>query len=156
MVELALILTFIFVLVFGMIDFGNTLSDYENLRQGVREAAREATNNPSQFGSATTTTCLALSPIPTTAAECFYRYIVARTGLPSSRLTVTWSNLPGNISTGTPFEVCVNFATQSITGYAQIVLPTTVHADVEMQMEPQTSTFPSPSSPAVAAFSPCG
>lgn len=41
-VEAALVLPLLFLIVFGMIDFGITLSDQINLREGVREGARQA------------------------------------------------------------------------------------------------------------------
>lgn len=156
MIELALVLTFLAVLVFGIIDFGYTLSDYQNLRQGVREAAREAANNPAQFNDVNSPTCAPFTP-PSTAA-CFYDFIVARTGLSASQLTISWSPsgtalspIPG----GKDFEVCVNYTTTSITGFAAPYLPKTLHSDVLMRMEPPSSTFPAPTSPAVSPLAPC-
>jgi Flp pilus assembly protein TadG len=41
LVEFALIAPFHFLMLFGIIEFGLTLNDYQSLRQGVREGARE-------------------------------------------------------------------------------------------------------------------
>ena len=41
MVEFALILPLLILVVFGVIEFGATFNDYQAIRQGVREAARE-------------------------------------------------------------------------------------------------------------------
>lgn len=153
MIEFALVLTFLAVLVFGIIDFGYTLSDYQNVRQGVREAAREVASNPSQFTVVTSpptplsSTCSAFAPAPTSTEECFTDFIVARTGVSASQLTVSWSSAaaaPRPLSGGTPFEVCVDYATKSITGFASSFLPKTLHADVVMRMEPTSSPFPTP------------
>lgn len=141
MIELALLVTFIVTLIFGLIDFGNTLSDYQNLKQGVREAAREATNNPSQF----------------TSSAAFATFIVSRTGLSSSRLSIRWSP-SGTLSNGATFQVCVSYATQSITGIGGPFLPSTLRSHVQMRMEPfPSATVPAPvvSAPVVASLSPC-
>lgn len=45
LVEFALILPLLALLLFGIIDFGLTLNDYQALRQGVREGAREGSVN---------------------------------------------------------------------------------------------------------------
>lgn len=42
LVEFALIAPVLFLLLFAMIDFGITLNDYQSVRQGVREGARNA------------------------------------------------------------------------------------------------------------------
>jgi Flp pilus assembly protein TadG len=42
LVEFALILPVLALLIFGIIDFGLTLNDYQAVRQGVREGARDA------------------------------------------------------------------------------------------------------------------
>lgn len=131
MIELALVLTFLAVLIFGIIDFGYTLSDYQNVRQGVREAVREAASNPSQF----------------TTTSQFNDFIVARSGVSASQLTVSWKP-SGSITGGSNFEVCVDYATKSITGFAAAWLPKTLHSDVVMRMEPpQTTGFPAPPGP---------
>jgi len=147
MIEFALVLTFLAVLVFGIIDFGYTLSDYQNLRQGVREAAREAANNPSQFTDVSSSTCKPFSP-PTTSA-CFYDFIVARTGLSASQLAISW-NQSGTITGHSVFKVCVNYTTTSITGFAAPYLPKTLHSNVQMLVEPlSTPLFPAPIPPAI-------
>lgn len=141
MIEFALLLTFLATLIFGLIDFGNTLSDYQDLKQGVREAAREATNHPEQFSS----------------SAAFANFIVSRTGLSSSRLSITWSP-SGTLSNGSTFQVCVNYATQSITGMGGPFLPSTLRSHVQMRMEPfPSSTFPAPAAtpPVVRSLSPC-
>lgn len=151
MIEFALILTFLAVLVFAIIDFGYMLSDYQNVRQGVREAAREATNNPSQFTVTPPTPpsppCSTFVPAPTSTSECFRDFIIARTGVNPSQLNIGWSSSAGTIKGGSPFEVCVDYTPKSITGFAASFLPKTLHSDVKMRMEPQSSTFPSLSPP---------
>ena len=55
MVEFALILPLLILVVFGVIEFGATFNDYQAVRQGTREAAREgAVGN---FGPAVTSSC---------------------------------------------------------------------------------------------------
>jgi Flp pilus assembly protein TadG len=53
LVEFALIAPFLFLVLFGIIEFGLTLNDYQSIRQGVREGARDAV--VADFG--TTGTC---------------------------------------------------------------------------------------------------
>lgn len=158
MIEFALILTFLAVLVFGIIDFGYTLSDYQNVRQGVREAAREVTNNPTQFTVVAGTPpssppCSTFVPLPTSTTECFQDFIRSRAGVSANQLTIGWSSSTGTIAGGTSFEVCVDYTTKSITGFAAQFLPKTLHSDVTMRMEPPSSTFPSLSPPVLAPCS---
>lgn len=141
LVELAILITFLTVLVFGFIEFGNTLSDYQNLRQGVREATREAAANPAKF---------------TTSAD-FGNFIVSTTGLDSSRLTISWTST-GTFNSGDVLRVCVRYSTQSITGYAGLFLPSSLSSNVAMRMEPYpSSTFPKPvaGAPVVTSLAPC-
>jgi Flp pilus assembly protein TadG len=41
MVEFALVIPLFLLVLFGIIDFGLALNDYNSVRQGVREGARE-------------------------------------------------------------------------------------------------------------------
>jgi len=55
MVEFALVLPLLILVVFGVIEFGATFNDYQAIRQGTREAAREgAVGN---FGPAVSSSC---------------------------------------------------------------------------------------------------
>lgn len=63
LVEFALVAPFLFMVLFGIVDFGMVLSDSIGVRQGVREAARQAT--VADFGS--TSSCGASLPSNATA-----------------------------------------------------------------------------------------
>ena len=54
MVEFALVVPLFLVLLFGIVDFGLALNDYNSVRQGVREGAREGVVG--ELGSACTGT----------------------------------------------------------------------------------------------------
>ena len=58
LVEFALVVPVLFLVVFGIVEFGITLNDYQSIRQGVREGARQAAVQQygSQTGSCTTIT----------------------------------------------------------------------------------------------------
>src|SRR4051812_13660919 len=55
MVEFALVLPLLILVVFGVIEFGATFNDYQAVRQGTREAAREGAVGT--FGPAVTSSC---------------------------------------------------------------------------------------------------
>lgn len=60
MVEFALILPLLILVVFGVIEFGATFNDYQAVRQGTREAAREGavgTFGPAYDTAPTSTNC---------------------------------------------------------------------------------------------------
>jgi Flp pilus assembly protein TadG len=148
LVEFALALPFLVLLIAGMVDFGLLFNDTQSLRQGVREAVREATANPSQFESVSSVTCQNLSPVPTTGSGCFQEFIQKRTGLSASRLSVSWSP-SGDTTAGATFQVCARYTTASVTGIAAPFLPSVVHADVSARMEQNvTDASGLPASPA--------
>lgn len=139
LVEFALLAPFLLVLLFGIIDFGMMLNDYQSLRQGVRDGARAAT--VADYGS---------SCGPSTGARlaCLVR---ARVGLESSGATpgvapfVTRVMIiaPPVYQVGQPVTVCAVTAARSLSGFpviADLLGNKALRSKITMRIEKLTST----------------
>lgn len=100
-VEFAIVLPLLLLLVFGIIDFGRSFNDYISLRQGVRDAARQAVVG--EFpgcGSGN-------AGLICTAKQ--------RIGLDPAKTTVS-IGLPSGYAVGSPVVVCATYPLSSTTG----------------------------------------
>lgn len=121
LVEFAFVLPLLLLLLLGIIDFGNTYNDFISIRQGVREAARQA--SVANFGSDSACTlhidsapsadiqklmCLAKTQIGMNASEVAVKVIIA------DKLLTTGAQ-PWAVGNG--LVVCAQSKLTSITGF---------------------------------------
>ncbi len=105
-VEFALVVPIFLLLVMGIIDFANAYNDYNSVRQGVREGARQIVVADWGTDGCTTGTSSA-------KAACVTK---ARVGLKSSDTRVKIV-LPTTYASGNQVTVCVMYPFRSITGF---------------------------------------
>lgn len=104
MVEFALIVPVFLLLVMGVIDFGATFNDYNSVRQGVREGARQAVVADWDLDGCTGTASQKIS--------CVTK---SRIDLDSSRVRVK-VQLEGTDEPGEQLTVCAMYRARSLTG----------------------------------------
>lgn len=135
-VEFALVASLLILIVFGLVDFGDTQNDLQSLRQGVRETARlVATQQP------------AATPLSTSD---IVNSVIDRTGLPATRLRVDWTPEGSTVTRGNTIRVCVEYDVQALTGVGRPFLPDTVTSKVDMRVENDVLMPNAPVGPSVA------
>jgi hypothetical protein len=123
-VEFALIVPVFMLLVMGIIDFAMAFNDYNSLRSGVAEAARQAA-----VGNYSTSSCTGTS---TQELVCMTE---ARTDLDPSRVRVR-IDLPTTYTVGESVKVCAMYELESVTGMFDAVLENkAIKAETEMRLE---------------------
>ncbi len=125
-VEFALIAPLLFLLLFGIIEFGFVFNDYQSVRQGVRDATRSAVvNNVSNCSAGDGTDDL----------MCL---VEQRIGLPGDtrvRIDVTAAN-PGIPGDRGSIKVCVQRQIRSVTGIVSPFLNNRyISTEVTMRVE---------------------
>jgi Flp pilus assembly protein TadG len=125
LLEFALVVPVFLLLVMGTIDFAMTFNDYNSVRQGVREGARQVVvaswddAGCSSGSSAQRAVCVTKS----------------RIGLDSSRTRVKIL-LQGQYQSGDPVQVCAMYQAQSITGVFSALLDSKVlTSKISMRIE---------------------
>ena len=103
LVEFAIVLPIFLILAFGIIDFGLVLNDYNSVRQGVREGAREAV--VANWGTSCTGTT-------NQKLTCL---VEDRIDLGSE--TAVKVKLPTTYDVGEQVEVCAQIPVSSTTGF---------------------------------------
>jgi hypothetical protein len=131
LVEFALVLPVMALLLFGIVEFGIAFNDYQSIRQGVREGARQAVVNDWSGGEAT---CAALTN-PQDQLVCLTK---ARTGVDGLAVHVEVVD-GGDDDLGYKddrVEVCAAVEVASITGFMEPFLNGRVLAShIEMRAE---------------------
>jgi Flp pilus assembly protein TadG len=150
LVELAIVLPFFLLLVFGMIDFGVAFADYQNVRSGVREAARlgvvdDINAAPSCKIDGTTVSPPATPTTSTDATNALVCKTKDRIGLDDDdvrvRIVVSGSQI------GDRIKVCASFPVSALTGLtASFLSNKTLTSAVTMRLE-QVPPFTSYSEP---------
>lgn len=157
LVEFAIVAPILFVMLFGIVDFGLVLSDSIGLRQGVREAARQA--SVAQFGS--TSSCGAsLTGNPTTEMRKLVCLTKARSDIDASKVRVAIRFDPASsglaaaaaypAGTGTPpvgngIIVCSIVRMESRTGFFEPFLGDRyIKSKVVMRIEKAVGTAQTP------------
>ena len=170
LIEAALLLPFLFALLFGIIDFGYTFNDWISVRQGGRDGLRQVivkTNPTAPGGGSWSCPVGSGGPASTSgdayAITCFTKL---RVGLDQNRTAVKvfWDTSGTNFAAGKPVKVCVQYRTSSLTrAYATLldnkILDTEVESLIETTSTGLTSTFQENSFPdgtAVNWSSTCG
>lgn len=144
LVEFALVAPVLFLVVFGIVEFGMGLNDYQSLRQGVREGARQASVQQygSEDGSCTTIT----APDPVKQVICLTE---SRVALGNDVRTAVryWIPEPpadpdqtqANPDYGT-VVVCAQKAVQPLTGAIPGLQNIRLKTGIEMRLEDTLAT----------------
>ena len=128
LVEFALVFPFLALILFGIIEFGLAMNDYQSLRQAAREGAREAVVGNFSGGR---TDC-ALEPTPAQQLVCLTK---ARAGTDDMavRVAVTEGGEAGEYGS---VAVCVAKRLSSYTGLMQpFINGRVLSSSIEMRIE---------------------
>jgi Flp pilus assembly protein TadG len=145
LVELAIIMPIFVILVFGILEFGITYNNYISLRQGTREAARQAAVG--NFGSTTTCSLTGLTGSPSTDVQKVMCLAKSQSGLAyaNTRVKVITGNpdftTDGTFTKGDSIIVCTMYP---VDASAKIVSPllggAILKTKTSMRIETQYST----------------
>ena len=124
LVEMAIVIPFLLLLIFGMIDFGIFLYRDIQLTQGVREAGRQAAVAKFDGGYA----ACAGAGSPTNKVVCAAK---RRIGVSGAAVYVL---APTN-TVGSEFAVCATYKTTAIAGLTAPFIPKYMHAETIMRLE---------------------
>lgn len=144
LVEFALVAPVLFLVVFGIVEFGMGLNDYQSLRQGVREGARQAAVQ--QYGAEDGTCTTITAPTPVKQVICLAE---DRIGLGNDVRTSVryWLPAPStdpdqtqaNPDYGT-VVVCSQKAVQPLTGAIPGLENIKLKTEIEMRLEDTLDT----------------
>ena len=131
LVEFSFVVILLFILVFGIVDFGMGLHSWMTVTNATREGARVAAVHAASSGS------LDCSPLPT--AGTIERQI-CNTGsnLNPNNMTITVTNAdPSGVNSGQPVTVQVSYQYDLVTPFAALVqIPSlTMSSTVQMRLE---------------------
>lgn len=142
LVEFALVLPVLLALVFGMIDFGIGFNEYISVRQGARDAAREA--SVAEFDGPTCT--LATGASGTSTTQDLMCLAKEKVGLgDDTRVKVV---VDAGYDVGDEILVCVQHPIGSVTGiYAPLLDGKYVKTEVRMRAEQVDVAFESGEEP---------
>jgi Flp pilus assembly protein TadG len=158
LVEFALVMPLLFLLLFGIVEFGINMNDYQALRQGVRDATRQAVVG--DYGTGSCAPASSSASDNTTAVQCT---AVKASSLNSLvvRVVFTDNNTgdPNNF-TADKVKVCAITKAKSVTGIlAPFLRSVYLKSSVEMRAEKvltlSTTGITSPSDPSGASWSWC-
>lgn len=132
LVEFAIVALLLFALIFGIVDFGNAYNDHISVRQGARDAARQAVTG--QIAGVPSCT---INGSPTTNSV---RNVVClaknRTGLTSStRVAIDVNDQDGTGPGRGSISVCVSHPLRSITGFFPMLDSKSVDSETQMRVE---------------------
>jgi hypothetical protein len=137
-VEFALLLPILALLIFGIIDFGTTYNDYQQLRSGTRDGARDAV--VTNYGTRTSCNLQAGTPAPSGAAINIICKVKEKVGNDNIRVGV-WA--PGGWVIGATLRVCSQQFASSTTGITGPFLNGKVMTvKVELRIEESLPTSP--------------
>jgi Flp pilus assembly protein TadG len=115
LVEFAVVSTLLFLLLFGIIEFGMTFNDYQSIRQGAREGAREAVVK--NYGAVTSCGINGNAAAATADVQKIICRTKERTGLGNSvRVAVRVTALGATGWKDNSVQICSTRLVQSITG----------------------------------------
>ena len=135
LVEFALIMPILCLLLFGLVEFGINVNDYEAIRQGTRDAARQAVVGDWSSGTCASTNA-ADGTANATAVQCLAR---KGAGLTTLAVKVVYTdNGTGNDYSQDRVKVCSVAKAKSITGLLKPFLSNVyLKTRVEMRAEKQ-------------------
>jgi Flp pilus assembly protein TadG len=126
LVEMAIVLPIFVVLIFGLLEFGITYNSYIALRQGTREAARQAAVG--NFGSTTTCSLTGVSGSPSTDIQKLMCLAKSQAGLSyaNTRVKVLSGNSDfssaGTFTKGDSVIVCTEYPVDSVAKFISPLL----------------------------------
>ena len=155
-VEFALVMPILFLLLFGIIDYGLLFFDSIGLRQGAREGARQAVVQKTSGG------CTA-SPYTATSMKCAVTKATDLTLATNVAVKITPVDSAGaetpTWSQGSQLKVCVQAKEQSLTGYVPFpaggIMKTKTLMSIEEATTPPTVTQIADTAPAGSDWSWC-
>lgn len=132
LVEFALVMPILALFLFGMIEFGINVNDYQSVRQSVRDAARQAV--VADYGSGTCAPANATAAANAAAIQCTAR---RGSGLSNLSVKVVFTDANGDTDFNTDkVKVCAAVPAKSITGFIQPFLNNVyLKSSIEMRAE---------------------
>jgi hypothetical protein len=133
MVELALVLPLLLVVLFGIMEASWAFAQQNDVRHGAREGARSAAVEVANLATVGQIVCDRMDIVN-----------------PSEGVTVSFTSLSGDGSTGSLASIRVDANLQTLTGFFPGLFGGTVSSDVEFRTEqppeapPGTSWWPTP------------
>jgi Flp pilus assembly protein TadG len=125
---------------FGIIDFGFVFNDWVSVRQGGRDAMRQAVINPNPTGASACGADVGLA----TWGTSLVCYTKDRVGLDpaNTRVKIYFDNSSGHgYKPGEPVKICVQYKTGSVTGaYSTILSGKVLDTEVESLIEQDSSS----------------
>lgn len=137
LVEFALIAPVLFLVLFGVIEFGMALNDYQSIRHGVRDGARQAAVQ--QYGS-TPTTCTSATDSSDVAAPADVKKVICltedRIGLGGDvRVLVEFTKASNSGGDYGSISVCAQRNVDPFTGAIPMIDGISLKSSIEMRME---------------------
>lgn len=136
LVEFAIIMPVLFLLLFGIIEFGTAFNDYQSVRQGVREGARQAVvkNYGTNPGTCTLVGASATgAPLEVKRVMCLAK---DRIGIdPTARISVRYTASDGTSQDKGSVKVCAQRNVRPFTGFIPGIDGIALKSKIEMRME---------------------
>jgi len=122
----------LFLILFGLVEFGVNVNDYQAMRQSVRDSARGAIVG--DYGNGTCAPAAATAAANTAALQCTTR---ANASMPSMAVKVVFTDNNGSTDFSTDkVKICTASKARSITGIiAPFVNTVYLKSNVEMRAE---------------------
>jgi hypothetical protein len=152
LVEFAIVAPLLFLLLLGVIEFGFVFNNYQSVRQGSREGARQAV--VAQLG--TTTSCGITGTSPNVSTQQLICLVKDRVGLgDDTRVKVLLGSGPG-YALGAPLVVCAQNEIDGLTGlFDPFIDGRELRSKVQMRIE-KLATSPAPVIQAAEETAPSG
>jgi len=148
LVETAIVLPLLLILVFGMIDFASVYSDFQSLRQGTREGARQTsvstTPGPPAAKSWDSTNCQTFGITTSGDGYDLICYTKNRIGLSESKTRVS-VYFAAPWTPGQGVTICTQYAAGSLTGvFGSLLNGHAIQSHLEIRIEQPSGTFTGP------------
>ncbi len=138
-VEFAIVLPLLFLLIMGMIDFGNIYSNQISIRQGVREAARVGVVK--NWGSSCTLNSFTGGMTPSSDIQALMCTVKNRIGISPASNIYTKVLFDPSYGVNNGLVVCAQMQAQSLSGFTtQFISGVFLKSKVEMNLEQVTAS----------------
>lgn len=144
LVEFALVAPLLVLLIFGMIEFGMALNDYQSIRQGVRDGARQAVVK--QYGAADTSCTTVSAPDEVKKVICLTKDRIGIGDEIAVRVQYFAPSDPADESDHGAVMVCAQKNVDSVTGVVPAIDNVNLMSSILMKMEKPITTGISTSS----------
>lgn len=143
LVEFAIIVPLLAAVLFGIIEFGSAYNDYQSLRQGNRDAIRQAVVADLPPATCTPTGSASSANASTKSVICMTK---DRVGLDASRVSVAIALGTNGYKVGEAMTVCVQYRINPVTKLFPMLNNKVITSKVQMRIEKVAS-------PSIAAVS---